>query len=306
MRPIHLSVLITVPLLLTACPDQTHRPPTPAGEVELDRSASVAGPDANGNGVRDDLDRVIARFPLGAAQKERATDFAAAVQDVLTTPMNRDAANERGLHLQRTLGCAADVLPDHGSVTGELFALTLNTSERVEAYLDFERNIGGAVINDVPGCGAGAPAAGRVAPQAAPADACAASGYIIAFFNGVANTFMDAGNVILALERTYGRTYGPNDEPMLYRRFYNPTEPWLRDLAEAFRQKERETPEIRGQWELIWQALRGNTGTGIVPGSPQDLAVQILRQVAVDAAKKYTEQVIRDSRDQPLVDAMTA
>lgn len=115
---------------------------------------------------------------------------------------------------------------------------------------------------------------------------------------------MDAGNVIIALYDLYGRTYGPNNELLLYRRFYNPTAGLLGDLAESFRQKERETPEIRGQWELIWQALRGRTSDRILPGSPQDLALQFLRQTVADAAKRYTEQVIRQAPDQALVHSM--
>src|ERR1700736_2692993 len=58
----------------------------------LDRSTDVAGPDKDNNGVRDDIDQVIAGFGLTASQTKAVTQFAAALQVAILSSPDRNSA----------------------------------------------------------------------------------------------------------------------------------------------------------------------------------------------------------------------
>lgn len=88
-------------------------------------------------------------------------------------------------------------------------------------------------------------ASGPVAADGAP---CDNEGYVIAFFNGVDNTYEQAGEAVIALEAAYGLEY--HGQKLSYTICYNPTDGFLGDLAEVFKQKSQESgPAL---WELYW------------------------------------------------------
>jgi uncharacterized protein YfaP (DUF2135 family) len=123
-------------------------------------------------------------------------------------------------------------------------------------------------------------------------NACQSGGYVLAYFNGVNTTFIQAGVAIIRLGQLYGQNY--NNEQLLYRRFHNPTDGFLRDLAESFRQKELEQPAIRGRWELFFQILRG-----LDPGAG-------LSDLVREGSKLYAEKLIAQAAPQPIVDNFVA
>src|SRR3979411_3236544 len=65
----------------------------------LDRSTDVAGPDKNNNGVRDDIDQVIAGFGLTAGQAKALTQFAAALQVAILSSPDKNSAYSNAVEL---------------------------------------------------------------------------------------------------------------------------------------------------------------------------------------------------------------
>ncbi len=78
-------------------------------------------------------------------------------------------------------------------------------------------------------------------------------GYVIAFFNGIQVSYLESGEAILRLKDEFGTTY--NNQPLVYRRFYNPTVSLLNDLAESYKQANQGNPQLLSQWERLSAAL---------------------------------------------------
>jgi hypothetical protein len=133
-------------------------------------------------------------------------------------------------------------------------------------------------------------------------NACHSSGYVIAFFNGVKNTKEKADESTGILKSIYGDSY--NGEPIEYKTFYNPTADFLRDLAEAFKQKEEETPAIRGRWELMWELVNGGTeiATKLIIENPAvEPVINQLRETVVELSKKHADKLISEANFAPIV-----
>ncbi|MCU1249339.1 MAG: hypothetical protein JWQ49_2368 [Edaphobacter sp.] len=112
----------------------------------LDRSTDVAGPDKNNNGVRDDIDQVIAGFGLTAGQAKALTQFAAALQVAILSSPDKNSAYSNAVELHRGQECVFSQLSaDSTKYTRQIKAFTLNTQPRVMAFLDFSHNASGAV-----------------------------------------------------------------------------------------------------------------------------------------------------------------
>src|SRR5207253_8521476 len=75
----------------------------------------------------------------------------------------------------------------------------------------------------------------------------------------------------------------------------NPTEGLFDDLAESFKQKERETPEVRDRWELFWTDVK-------------HLAALLgwKEEVAAVTLKWFAEDLIREANPDPIVDSMVS
>jgi hypothetical protein len=127
---------------------------------------------------------------------------------------------------------------------------------------------------------------------------------VVAFFNGVDTTFSQAvSEDIIPLKTIYGSQF--NNEPVSYFTFYNPTDGYLRDLAEAFAQKQQESPEIANRWELFWDLVEGTTDiiTLVLVENPA-LAdpINSLKNAVLNEAQVQAETLISQANFQPVVD----
>lgn len=107
----------------------------------LDRSADIAGPDANSNGVRDDIDAWISSQPLGEGQKKALGQKARALQKTLLADLNDKAALQKaGEGLAASSRCGLLQFPeysDFSKLAGKVEAMTANTRQRAERYMKY-------------------------------------------------------------------------------------------------------------------------------------------------------------------------
>lgn len=118
----------------------------------LDRSAGF-GPDANTNGVRDDLDTYIAAQPYSEPQRAAVNQVARSLQQALTTSVDdRVAMDNARLANARAINCLFQQFPASGdpaaagAAADTMERLTTNTRERLLAYLAFNRASDGIVL----------------------------------------------------------------------------------------------------------------------------------------------------------------
>lgn len=114
----------------------------------LDRSSSIAGPDINNNGVRDDIEAYIATLPITPIQKAAAMQGARVQQLTLTVDLTDAAALDRVSNLgARATECAADsFMPDYQDgykLLSKIEAITANTRERARQYMAYNRAVSG-------------------------------------------------------------------------------------------------------------------------------------------------------------------
>jgi hypothetical protein len=119
-----------------------------------DLTPGLRGTDADQNGIRDDIDRLIAKkYSASPALKRAAEQNARALRQFLeasTQPQALAAGDE----MMRATDCLAKVLPLDGPANEktflqlgkELTALTANTKERFTAYWQANRLAGGQVF----------------------------------------------------------------------------------------------------------------------------------------------------------------
>jgi hypothetical protein len=118
----------------------------------LDRTDSLAGIDANANGVRDDIERHIERKYTEPAQRKVAMQTARALQKKLFENSNDaaalDAVSAMGM---RAANCRGSVFPgpDDGpaswQMVTDLESMTTNTKKRLLAYLAYNKARSGSV-----------------------------------------------------------------------------------------------------------------------------------------------------------------
>jgi hypothetical protein len=112
----------------------------------LDRSTDIAGPDKDNDGVRDDIDQVIAGFGLTASQTKALTQFAAALQVAILNSPDRNSAYANAVELHRGQECVfSQLAADSTKYTKQIKAFTLDTQPRVTAFVGFSHNASGAV-----------------------------------------------------------------------------------------------------------------------------------------------------------------
>jgi hypothetical protein len=120
-----------------------------------DMSPGLKGVDADGNGIRDDIDRLIAKKYATNETMKKATEMQArALQKAMeaTTPREARAA---GNALMQAGSCVYKAFPHATSeqvklrekMSIEIEALTANTRERFQAYWNGEKLAGGMVFN---------------------------------------------------------------------------------------------------------------------------------------------------------------
>ena len=115
----------------------------------LDRSASVAGPDANANGARDDVETYVASLADTAEQKQALLAMSKALTTAMTTAPN-DANGLRQATGQMTNAVACiwqKYASDQADQKGlEMRKVTVNTRARYDAYMAYNAAVAGTVV----------------------------------------------------------------------------------------------------------------------------------------------------------------
>jgi hypothetical protein len=114
----------------------------------LDRTDSLAGIDADANGIRDDLDRFIDRSFGDAARREAAVQLTKTIQQTLLVDAGDHAAvMTLARHHTNDLSCfSSRFQSDRASgseLRRQLHSLTTNTKARLLAYMRFDQALSG-------------------------------------------------------------------------------------------------------------------------------------------------------------------
>lgn len=126
--------------------------------VDEDRSEGLRGVDADGNGIRDDIDRLIAaKFSPASEVRKAAEQKARALQQMLEAG-TREEGLVAGGKLLRSTSCVFQVLPSaiqgnerlRITLLREIESLTANTRERLVKYIDSNRLVGGGYFSQSP------------------------------------------------------------------------------------------------------------------------------------------------------------
>lgn len=119
---------------------------------QLERTPLVAGIDANGDGVRDDIAEHIRKTYTEPAQYRAAMQMARAFQLALLVDVHDAIELQRASDASsRAIVCAISAFPgQEGRVTRsrmlrELESMTTNTKERLQAYLSYNKAQSGSV-----------------------------------------------------------------------------------------------------------------------------------------------------------------
>lgn len=128
------------------------------GEIpRLDRSKTLMGIDANRNGVRDDIEAIIAAKPFDAPQKAALTALASSIQKIFSVDVaNMDAVQAIHDVQARAVACVFvrfpkgdDPVKDALAVemTSEMEAITMNTRARSKRYMAYADALSGSVFD---------------------------------------------------------------------------------------------------------------------------------------------------------------
>lgn len=121
----------------------------------LDRSNSLAGPDVNANGIRDDIENAIVTMFPDPMQRRAAFQAAKSLQAaVLVDTNNRNATSAVSLGTMNAINCLFERFPTSRTeyvpgvispswVSHTLEAMTVNTKPRVKAYLKYNAALSG-------------------------------------------------------------------------------------------------------------------------------------------------------------------
>jgi hypothetical protein len=123
---------------------------------KLDRSTSIAGPDVNNNGIRDDIDAWIAALPISDVQKKAVQQDARVQQATLLVDLTSKSELKRiGDLIARSVQCMYfSFQPDYQQgfdLASQVEAITANTKERAMQYLAYNRARSGSVTSSVKG-----------------------------------------------------------------------------------------------------------------------------------------------------------
>ncbi|MDP9043247.1 MAG: hypothetical protein M3O01_00420 [Pseudomonadota bacterium] len=115
-----------------------------------DRDDTIAGTDADGYGIRDDIDRYINTLPDSEREKNALRQKAAALQATLVEDISNDVIRARvSREIMKSTDCITTVYNGSdrkGYKRGsELQKLTVNTPQRLRAYARFNQAMSGSV-----------------------------------------------------------------------------------------------------------------------------------------------------------------
>lgn len=117
-----------------------------------DLTPGLMGTDANQNGIRDDIDRLITEKYASTPEVRRAAEnYARAVQHFMEAD-GAQAAFEAAQGVNKSISCASRALPHAeqqalwSQMIDELKAYTANTRERFERYWEANKSVGGGTF----------------------------------------------------------------------------------------------------------------------------------------------------------------
>lgn len=119
------------------------------GYPTLDRSSDIAGPDANRNGVRDDIEAWINTLNVTEPQRKALMQSARSLQQTLLVDLTDKAALQRtGEGLMASINCGGDRFTPYAEFSqpsGKIEAMTANTRERATRYMQYNKARSGSV-----------------------------------------------------------------------------------------------------------------------------------------------------------------
>jgi len=128
-----------------------------ASTLQLDRSSAVAGTDANGDGVRDDVAAWIGAQNYATTMNAAALQLAGAYQVALTVDLaNADALRAARQGASDAVECVmqrADSLDAGYKAVADLRRVSANTDARVAAYLAYAAAVTDTVVRSPEGTG---------------------------------------------------------------------------------------------------------------------------------------------------------
>lgn len=164
-----ITVLLLLFLTISGCSDGRRHGENPSAENATsgkdlpvieneDMTPGLKGIDADGNGIRDDIDQLIAKkYSSTSMMKQVAELHARALQQSMETT-TREQAKAAGNEIFRAGDCAYRYLPHANEedmkfrekMSAEIEALTANTKERFKAYWKGESLTSGMVFSSNP------------------------------------------------------------------------------------------------------------------------------------------------------------
>ncbi|WP_399679278.1 hypothetical protein [Xenophilus sp.] len=114
---------------------------------KLDRSTDIAGPDANSNGVRDDIEAWIYSLKLNDAQTKALMQDARVTRRTLLINLDdKGAVQKSGDELMAALNCGSrhfSPYREYSKLAGQIEAMTANTRQRAERYMLYNKAASG-------------------------------------------------------------------------------------------------------------------------------------------------------------------
>ncbi|MFM0053730.1 hypothetical protein [Caballeronia grimmiae] len=162
------SVITLVPLIVIAChggSDDSSSSQTPQQQIQqleasgvipaLDRSTDLKGPDADNNGLRDDIDSYVAKQGYTAIQKMAVLQYAKALQAaVVAHTTDRPTAITLSDKVDYAINCVYAQFSNANDAyqINDLYQkLIVNTAARMNSYLGYNHALNGTVSASLTG-----------------------------------------------------------------------------------------------------------------------------------------------------------
>jgi hypothetical protein len=130
---------------------------------------------------------------------------------------------------------------------------------------------------------------------------CEPSGYLVGYFNGVGSTLRNNTDSINSIKKRFGET--KNNQKISYQLFINPTDGYLGDVAEAFKQKLDANPaDTTLTWKLFWKALHAKLKIDN-PSTLKDIIYNQTIDSALDKRKAAFDALVQQANYLPVVKA---
>ena len=137
------------PTITTTTPNP-NLPPDP-GEAG---KQTLAGIDANNNGVRDDVERyIMLTYPDSEKVQQALMQYARAMQKALLDAGDKEKSMQHFEEVERAAAClwyTSDSLDKSINMSNDVLSVILNTDERNYAYFQYADQLGGEVFGTTP------------------------------------------------------------------------------------------------------------------------------------------------------------